>query len=229
MTKTRVICLDTETCNIVKSEKVMPGNNLPYDIGFSLVEPSTGIKIREWSYVVREIFFGEHDKMQSAYYADKLPQYYADIANGTRHVASFFEIMNNIANTAKRENVKAIVCHNARFDIDALNTLVWWLTGKHIKALPQNLEIWDTMKMWNAIKPKAYTDWCNSNGYKTNHKPPRDRLTAEIIYRFLTGDKDFQEAHTGLEDVHIETEIMLACYKSHKPIKDARVLYQARA
>lgn len=229
MTKTRVICLDTETCNIVKSEKVMPGNNLPYDIGFSLVEPSTGIKIREWSYVVREIFFGEHDRMQSAYYADKLPQYYADIANGTRQVASFFEIMNKIAKTAKQENVKAIVCHNARFDIDALNTLAWWLTGEHIKALPQNLEVWDTMKMWNAIKPKAYTNWCNSNGYKTNHKPPRDRLTAEIIYRFLTGDNDFQEAHTGLEDVHIETEIMLACYKSHKPIKNARVLYQARA
>lgn len=229
MTKYRTMPLDTETCNIIKSEKVMPGNNLPYDIGFSVVEPSTGKKILERSYIVREIFFGERERMQSAYYAEKLPQYLDDIASGKRKVASAFEILNEIDEICKRENVIAIVAHNARFDIDALNTLVWWLSGNRVKALPQNLEIWDTMKMWNACKPKAYTQFCEENNYKTNHKPPRDRLTAEIIYRFLTGNNEFAEAHTGLEDVNIETEIMLACYKSHKPIKEARVLYQAKA
>ena len=229
MTKMRVMPLDTETCNIIKTDKVMPGNNLPYDIGFSVVEPSTGVKVLERSYVVQEIFFGEQKRMQSAYYSAKLPQYRADIACGKRKVASAFEILNDIIHTAKRENVKAIVCHNARFDVNALNTLVWWLTGNHVKALPQNLEIWDTMKMWNACKPKAYSKFCAENNYKTNHNPPRNRLTAEIIYRFLTGNNDFMEAHTGLEDVTIETEIMLACYKTHKPLKDARLLYRARA
>ena len=37
------------------------------------------------------------------------------------------------------------------------------------------------------------------------------RLTAEIIYRFLTNDLDFTESHTGLEDVEIESKIFAEC------------------
>ena len=223
------LVLDTETCNIIKTDKVMPGNNLPYDIGFQLVEPSTGNILLRRSYIVREIFFGEAERMKSAYYADKLPRYYKDIAEGKRVIRSFFEIMNEISDICKREKVVAIVAHNARFDVDALNTCAWWLTGYHMKALPQDVEIWDTMKMWNACKPAKYTAWCEENGYKTKHTPPRDRMTAEIIYRFLSGEIDFAESHTALEDVTIETEILLACFKSHKAMAVERVLYHARA
>ena len=122
MTTNKELVLDCETCNIVKSDKVTPGNNLPYDIGYQLVEPATGNILLKRSNIVREIFFGETERMQSAYYAEKLPQYYKDIAEGKRVVRSFFEIMNEIAGICKREKVVAIVAHNARFDVDALNT-----------------------------------------------------------------------------------------------------------
>lgn len=39
----------------------------------------------------------------------------------------------------------------------------------------------------------------------------RPRLTAEILYRYLTNNVDFVESHTGLEDVMIEKEIFKAC------------------
>ena len=229
MTTNYILPIDTETCNIVPTDTVTPGNNLTYDIGFQLVAPSTGEIVLKRSYIVREIFFGETERMKSAYYADKLPRYYKDIAEGKREVKSFFDIMNKVSDICKRYNVVGIVAHNARFDVDALNTTARWLTGfDFIRALP-NVEIWDSMKMWNACKPARYTAWCDENGYKTKHKPPRDRLTAEIIYRFITGDPDFIESHTALEDVTIETEIIMACYKSHKAMAEARVLYHAKA
>jgi hypothetical protein len=36
-------------------------------------------------------------------------------------------------------------------------------------------------------------------------------MTAEILYRYLSGDNDFEEQHTGLADVMIEKEIFKAC------------------
>ena len=44
-------------------------------------------------------------------------------------------------------------------------------------------------------------------------KTNQPKLTAEIIYRYITNDSDFIEQHTGLEDVLIEKEIFTYLYK----------------
>lgn len=46
----------------------------------------------------------------------------------------------------------------------------------------------------------------------------RPRLTAEILYRYLTNNVDFVESHTGLEDVMIEKEIFKACLAMNSEI-----------
>jgi hypothetical protein len=53
----------------------------------------------------------------------------------------------------------------------------------------------------------------------TKHKIPQVKLTAEIIYRFLTNDLDFVESHTALEDVEIETLIFAECMKKASKIE----------
>ena len=55
-----------------------------------------------------------------------------------------------------------------------------------------------------------YDNFCYNNGYLT--KRGCKRYTAEILYRFLTGQNDFVERHTGLEDVLIEKEIFSFCF-----------------
>ena len=40
------------------------------------------------------------------------------------------------------------------------------------------------------------------------------QTSAEVAYRFLTNDPDFVESHTGLEDVEIETAILMNCLKT---------------
>ena len=46
--------------------------------------------------------------------------------------------------------------------------------------------------------------------------------SAESCYRFLTNSIDFEESHTGLEDVRIEVEIMAKCFATHKKM-DKRI------
>lgn len=225
--KHAIIVLDTETCNIVPSDKVTRGNNLTYDIGYAVIYPSTGEIALKSSNVVSEIFFGEREKMDTAYYADKLPQYYTDLVNGTRTLKSFFDIMNDINHICREYNIIAICAHNAAFDVDALNTTVRYLTGlDYIHALP-NIEIWDSMKIAKTFaKTPSYIKFCNDNHFMTAHATPRPRMTAEVLYRFITNDIDFEESHTALEDVMIEQAIVIKAYRTHK--KMDRVLYDKR-
>jgi hypothetical protein len=63
----------------------------------------------------------------------------------------------------------------------------------------------------------TYRRFCEDNGYLT--KTGRLRCTAEILYRFISGDQDFEEAHTGLEDVDIERQILAYCFRQHKAMR----------
>ena len=49
------------------------------------------------------------------------------------------------------------------------------------------------------------------NNYLT--KRGQKRYTAEILYRYLSGDDSFEEVHCGLEDVLIEKEIFMECLR----------------
>lgn len=226
MTKKQIIILDTETCNIKPTDKVVPGNNLTYNIGWAAVVPTTGEKLEEHSYVVPEIFLGEWQRMKTAYYADKIPRYWAGLATGEYVMKSFFEILVEIYQYCRKNNVVAICAHNARFDVDALNTTVEWLTGYRFRALP-NIEVWDSMKMAKSIfnQRPSYQNFCKENNFMTKHQTPRCQMTAEVIYRYITNNVEFKEEHTALADVQIEIEIVLACYRAHKKME--KVLFPA--
>ena len=204
--------LDTETCNIEQTDTVKRGNNLTYNIGWQIVTPCNGEILEQRSYIAEEIFFGERERMASCYYAAKIPQYIDGLWDGDYELASFFSILLDLNRACREYDVTAICAHNAAFDVDALNTTVRYLTGlDYIKALPRGIEIWDSLKM--------------ANSFMTKHATPRPRMTAEVLYRFIMQDVTFEEEHTALADVIIETEIVLACYRSHK--KFERVLYPA--
>ena len=126
--KTYYCVLDTETCPIVPSDKVDAHNMLVYDIGYRIIDKQ-GTCYLERSFVVNEIFFGEYEKMLSSYYADKLPQYFKDIAEGTRVRKSFWEIRKILKEDLEKFNCSIISAHNAYFDYTAL-------------ALPENPS-WD--------------------------------------------------------------------------------------
>lgn len=221
-----LIGLDTETCNgIMVDDKLDLSQSLVYDIGWAVTDRKGNIYETK-SFVIYEIFVGMKDVMRSAYYAEKIPRYWEDIKSGRRRLVSFYTMRNELLNDMAKYNCNTVFAHNAGFDFRALNNTERYITkSKYRFFFPYGTIIWDTLKMSNdtIVKQKSYTKFCDNNDYKTKHKPPRNRATAEILYRYITGNNDFEESHTGLEDVLIETEILAHCFRQHKKMR--KLLY----
>lgn len=210
------LMVDTETCNgIVVNDKLDLSNSFVYDIGFAVVDKQGNI-YTTGSYLIVDIFCGEGDLMSSAYYAEKIPNYWKDVKEGKRQVTSFYNARLIIKNVMEQYNITTVVAHNAPFDITALNNTQRWLTkSKYRYFFPFGTEIYCTLAMARSILPnkKGYLNYCKREGYITQYGKPR--MTAEIIYKYLTGNYDFIESHTGLEDVLIESEIFRYCMNQH--------------
>ena len=207
--KSYYLTIDTETCNDMD-------NPIVYDIG-GCIHDKKGNVYETFSFVIYETFVGMSDVMTSAYYADKIGNYEDDLRAGLRKMVTYFTAKKYIADLCDKYNVKAIIAHNMRFDYKATAITQRYLTkSKYRYFLPYGIELWDTMKMANdtICKEWGYRTWCEMNGYMT--KNGQVRKTAEILYRYITGQNDFVESHTGLEDVLIEKEIFVACMNKHK-------------
>ena len=217
-----IVVLDTETCPLDKDfEGVSPFNMFVYDIGWAVVDKK-GTVYETKSYINRDIFMDEKTLMNSAYYSNKIPKYWEDIKSGKRKVATWYTIRKDLADTMKKYNTKIVCAHNARFDDGATKNTQRWLTkSKYRNFLPYGTEVWDTMKMALDVvaKTPSYKAFCLENGYMTKHKTPRPQVKAEVIYKYISGNYDFVESHTGLEDVLIEKEILAYCFRKHKPMR----------
>lgn len=198
------IVLDTETANTFDDP-------ICYDCGWVVID-DCGNVLATRSFVVADIFIYEKEMIKEAYFADKLPQYVADIADGKRTLKRFKNIKKQLRMDCIEYEVEAIMAHNMRFDYRSLTTTQRWLTkSKYRYFLPYGIEIYDTLKMarQTIAKQDDYIKFCEENDYLCANGTPR--LTAEIIYRYLTQNKDFEESHTGLEDCLIEKDIFMKC------------------
>lgn len=214
-----ILVVDTETANTIQDgDKLDMSNALVYDCGWQVVD-THGNVYAEASYVNRDIFVHEKDLMQSAYYARKIPQYVADIEEGRRVMASTYEIRQAMIADMERFNITEVAAHNARFDLNALNGTRRYVTKSQFRYwFPYGTTIWDTMRMAESVicKMPTYKKFCQEHGYLT--KTGRVRKTAEILWRYISKNVDFEESHTGLEDVAIEVQIMAYCFRQHKHI-----------
>ena len=158
--------------------------------------------------------------MQECFYLAKIPQYNAQIYKGERKVVSLYEAKKHIDELCEKYHIRAIIAHNARFDYRATTTTQRYITkSKYRYFLPYGVEIWDSLKMAQdtICKQKSYIKWCIEHNYTKKNGAPR--ATAEILYKYITGNNDFVESHTGLEDVLIEKEIFAHCMKQHKKMR----------
>ena len=219
--RTLYAIIDTETANgfVDENGKLCLNDSLTYDIDVAIIDKKARVYDVK-RFIVNEIF---HDSMMtSCYYAHKMPEYIEQINNGDFEVCSIVTIRKAISKFLKSYNVKAIMAHNARFDYRALNNTIRYVTGSKIRYfLPHGLEIWDTQKMAHdtICKQKTYIKFCEDNGYMTKHKTPRPRETAEVLYRYITNNKEFNEVHKGYEDIMIEKEIFAYCVRQHKKMR----------
>lgn len=207
--KNYYMVVDTETANGLEDP-------LTYDLGIAIVDID-GNPIYTESLIIYEIFVKERELMQSAYYADKLPKYQADINDKTRRIVKFSTAKKIIANLARRFKVKAIIAHNMRFDYNALNTTLRFLTNsKERYFFPYGVPIWCTLTMSRqTIKNLEDYQEFSRELYQNN----KVSMKAEDLYRYLINDKEYIEDHTGLEDALIEAKIFAKCMQIDQNIQ----------
>ena len=223
MSKIKIFMCDTETAGSLEKPLV-------YDMGAMVIDRNGNKIVDETiNHVNCGVFYYKKDLMETAYYADKLPAYRDEIWDGEREVFDIMETRERVHKLFNDEGITVVCAHNARFDINALNNTVRDATnGKVRYFFPYGVEVWDTLKMARQILKEmpTYRKFCEDNGFITNHAVPRPRYTAEVIYRFITKNTDFEEAHTGLRDVEIEAQILAYFIRQHK--KMDKVLYHAK-
>lgn len=196
-----------------------------YDIGMAVID-KTGKIYAQYSFVVKDTFLGMAEQAATAYYANKFPQYHTDIKEGRRKCVQFSTIR-NIANALlAKYDIQNVVAHNANFDCTSLNNtarLLGYTTFFH-----RYVEWWDTLQMVadTIAKQKGYQNFCQVNGYMTKHKTPRPQMKAEVVYKFISGNNNFVESHTGLEDCLIEKEIFARCWRCKKKMRHSFYVYR---
>ena len=197
--------MDTETLGVDKP--------LIYDLGVTIADKQGRIYAQA-NWIVKEVF-EQKDKMQSAYYANKLPRYKEMIEKGLVMVKPWNEIIEEYNQMIVDYNVSVVSAYNLGFDKRAM-TYTNKCLGNRNKVLRKNVELWDIwgMATQTILKQKTYQRMADSQNWRT---PKGNILTnAEVAYRYITNNVDFIEDHTALSDTEIETAIMARCIRQRK-------------
>ncbi len=207
--KEHYLIVDVETCNTLEEP-------LPYDIGYCICDRNGEIKLKR-SFVVADVFCDMQDVMQSAYYKEKIPQYWEDLKNRKRELRSYYNIRQIVLEDMKNYGVKTVGAYNMSFDRKALNNLVRYCSKSYFRYFfpfgTKYICIWH-MACQVLMARKTYIDFAEKNGLLNARG--NIHTTAESCYKYVKKNLDFVESHTGLEDVEIETEILAECFRKHK-------------
>lgn len=208
--KNYYLVLDVETAGSIEKPLI-------YDIGFAIADKKGNI-YEERSFIISEIF-DNVPLMETSHYATKYHQYKIDIAEGKRIKVPFLEMRKQMFELMRKYKVKTIAAYNLNFDIRALKVTTQILYGKDKKFLTSEFKDIQLLCIWSFACQVLYTQstfWriAEREGWET----PAGNLktSAEVGFRYIEGQYDFIESHTGIEDVRIECQILAKCFAQHK-------------
>ena len=201
--------IDTETIGTLNVKESI----LPFEIGMKVLDTETMKIVKEKSYLVRK-FFNNKYIMLSTFSATKYPDYFEKLDTDKRYkTMSVNDISKDIEKTISRYSIKIMVAHNGNFDKTAMARL---FEDFGVNNPFENIDLLDTMELSKIITfSKDYANYCLENKDRLNSMKDscfitnsgRVRTTAQAIYCYISNNSQFEEAHTGLEDIDIEIEI----------------------
>ena len=147
-------------------------------------------------------------QLDNAFYGKFKKDYYRDLLRNPATVICYNEdeAKEVFSNWLTANNVSCACAHNSGFDFNKT----------FVAECVEGLEFIDT---WQAFfdtigKYAKYNKFCCENGFVT--KSGNIQMTAEVCYRFISGNVDFVEEHTALSDCEIEAEILRAVWNTHR-------------
>jgi len=145
---------------------------------------------------------------KSGFYGKFKKEYYRQLLKDENVIICYTETeaIEVLKKWFEKWEVSTICAHNSGFDFE--KTFLQYLV-KDFDFIDTQFAFFDTIGHYRKFKK-----FCLENGYVTKYK--NCKMTAEICYRFITGNTDFVEEHTALADSEIETEILFAVWDTHR-------------
>lgn len=212
-----IVVFDTETTNLEKP--------FCYNIGYVIYDTESKQIVLEKEFVVEQVW---HNPMlfTTAYYADKRELYVSRMRARKIVMNKFGYVCQEMIRDFQYHNVTQAYAYNCGFDEKVFQWNCEWFKCNNPFDNIEILDIRGFVHNTIAFK-KAYQDFCErlklfteSGNYST---------TAESVYRFVSGNIEFDEEHTALADSRIELEILRYCvdlgceygkkYKTYQSIK----------
>lgn len=196
--------IDTETANGLYSPLV-------YDVSVIIFDKKNNEYFRK-NWLISEVWQNP-ELMNSAYYAWKMPLY----ENFETTKVNMFSFICEFVNLMNEYKVTHILAYNLNFDIKALNnTSMKYIQGEFIPETLQKLDVW-SMACEIICNTKKYKNFCEEKNYKSDKG--NYKTSAEVVYRYMTNNDNFDESHTSMKDCEIEKEIFFKCLKQKKAYK----------
>lgn len=195
------IVLDTETTGSLNKP-------FAYDISYEVINDD-GIGIAEKHFVVEQTWHNL-PLFETAYYKEKRPKYIALMRAHKAEMKKYGHIMQELKRDIKKYDVKAVYAYNSSFDDNVISfNCDWYKCENPLDTVP----VYDIMGyagqfITNTEKYKAFCEQYNLFTDTGNYSQ-----TAESVYRFITGQTDFEEAHIGIMDCYIEADILYECFR----------------
>ena len=206
-----VVVFDTETVSLEKP--------FCYNIGYTIVNVDNGKTLVKRDYVVEQVW---HNPMLfiTAYYADKRDIYVAAMRSRKTVMAKYGYICQAMIRDFIKFEVAGAYAFNSPFDDKVFTYNSDWFKCNNPF---DNIPIFDIRGYVHQFMiDDNFKKFCEDNGYFTDSG--NYSTTAEVMYRYLTGNTDFIEEHTALSDSEIEAEILLECIKRGAEVnKDYKV------
>lgn len=196
--KMNIVTFDTETISTTKP--------FVYNIGY-VISDEDGNTIISHDFIVSETW---NNKMlfNTAYYADKQNIYISRMKGKQVVKRKWLDIITLMAQEFETYNVQHGYACNSDFDerVFAFNA-DWFKTFNPL----ENVKVHDIRGYAHKAfcHSDDYADFCEKFGLFTDSG--NYSSTAETLFKYVTGETDFEEEHTALADSVIELDVLLAC------------------
>jgi len=197
-----ILILDTETIGLEKLYM--------YDLGYIIAtknEDNFYTTIAKKQFIIDQVY---NNKMlfETGYYGKKRPKYVSLLRGRKAKLKKMGHALMIMKNDIERFDIDLALAFNMPFDkrVMEFNGKVFNLTNP-IEHLPHL----DILAIANEFihKSEEYNNFCVENNYV--NESGLLKTNAEITFRFISGQKDFIEEHTALQDCEIELDILNYC------------------
>ena len=198
MNKTIYCTLDSETVGGASTPTGM------YNLGCTIHDKDGNI-FATCSMLVME----HYDEIRFDDYAKKNFHLYEErLARGEMSaVATEEEAVSIVRNLCHFYGVRYVMAFNTGFDF--CKTICRQLLDEF-----EFIDLW-LMAVQTICHQKGYAKFCRENGFKSS-SGKSCATSAESVYAYITGNPDYTEEHTALNDALIEMEIFVKCLSLHK-------------